>query len=131
MKGILKNKKGFTLVELLAVIVVLAIIILVAMPSVMNSMEKARKNAFATEANEIIRIAQTAYADAVMEGKSGNKFCVPYSYLKNKGFIEKNSGTYQGSVLIEINPNGKTEYTIWLSNENYTITEGKPDIKTG
>ena len=40
MKDIIKNKKGFTLVELLAVIVVLAIIILVAMPNVMSAMEK-------------------------------------------------------------------------------------------
>lgn len=130
MKKILKNTKGFTLVELLAVIVVLAVIILIAMPSVMNSMEKARKNAFATEANEIIRIAQTAYADAVMEGKTGNKFCVTYAYLSTKGFIEKNTGTYQGSVLINIDPNGKATYKIWLSNDNYKITAAEPDVTT-
>ena len=45
MRKMKNNKKGFTLVELLAVIVVLAIIILIAMPSVMSAMDKARRNA--------------------------------------------------------------------------------------
>lgn len=126
----LKNKKGFTLVELLAVIVVLAIIILIAMPSVLSSMEKARKNSFAVEANEVIRSAQTAYADAVMQGKSGNTFCISYAYLK-KGFLEKNDGSYHGSVKLEIDPStGTTTYTLWLSNNNYIITNKQPDITT-
>ena len=36
------NKKGFTLVELLAVIIILAIIILFAMPAVINVMEQSQ-----------------------------------------------------------------------------------------
>ena len=130
-KSNLKNKKGFTLVELLAVIVVLAIIILIAMPSVLSSMEKARKNSFAVEANEVIRAAQTAYADAVMNGKaSGNNVCIPYNYLKN-GFLEKHDDNYNGSVLITINPtSGQASYKIYLSNSNYTVDSSKntPDI---
>lgn len=41
----MKNKKGFTLVELLAVIVVLAIIIVIATISVNKQIKKSRKNA--------------------------------------------------------------------------------------
>ena len=40
------NKKGFTLVELLAVIVVLAIIALITIPVTLNIIENARKGAF-------------------------------------------------------------------------------------
>lgn len=39
------NKKGFTLVELLAVIVILAIIALIATPIILNVIDSARKNA--------------------------------------------------------------------------------------
>ena len=39
------NKKGFTLVELLAVIVILAVLALVAMPNVTRLMNDSRKNA--------------------------------------------------------------------------------------
>ena len=57
------NKKGFTLIELLAVIVILSILILLAMPSVLRIMENAKKNAFITEAESIIKAAQTQYAE--------------------------------------------------------------------
>lgn len=44
------NTKGFTLVELLAVIVILAIILLIAVPNVMGIIEKAKKDAFCSTA---------------------------------------------------------------------------------
>lgn len=40
-----KNTKGFTLVELLAVIVILAIIALIATPIILNVIDSAKKNA--------------------------------------------------------------------------------------
>jgi len=40
------NKKGFTLVELLAVIAILAIILLIAVPAILGVIDEARKNAF-------------------------------------------------------------------------------------
>ena len=43
------NKKGFTLVELLAVVAILAILILVALPNVLSMFNKAKKSAFETE----------------------------------------------------------------------------------
>ena len=124
MKKVLKNTKGFTLVELLAVIVVLAVIILIAMPAVMNSMEKARRNAFAVEANELVKIAQTAYSDLMMKNLTGNSYCFSYQYLKDAGFLEKNDTNYSGSVSVNIDSNGKASYKIWLTNKNFMI-DGK------
>ena len=37
------NRKGFTLVELLAVLVLLSVIMFVAIPSISSSMERAKK----------------------------------------------------------------------------------------
>lgn len=132
MSKILKNRKGFTLVELLAVIVVLAIIILIAMPAVLNSMEKARKNSFAIEANEVVKSAQTAYSIAVLNGQggsidstSGAKYCIKYSDLKTNGYIEKTDKAtpeYKGSVLITISKDtGVASYTIFFTNAAYNI----------
>ena len=42
------NNKGFTLVELLAVIVILAIIMVITIPTVLNSMGSAKQEAFDT-----------------------------------------------------------------------------------
>ena len=54
------NKKGFTLVELLAVIVVLAILIVVAGSTVGSTMNNAKKNALKTETQKIL---STIYQD--------------------------------------------------------------------
>ena len=120
MKDIMRNKKGFTLVELLAVIVVLAIIILVAMPAVMSAMDKARRNSLTNEANELIRITQTAYSDDVMNSKvpAGKSYCYSIEWLKSNGFLEKNLTNYKGSVLLKAT-SGATEYKIYLSNGMY------------
>ena len=42
----MKRKNGFTLVELLAVIVVLALIMIVVIPSIMKSIEVQERNRF-------------------------------------------------------------------------------------
>lgn len=55
----MKNKiNGFTLVELLAVIVILAIILLVAVPNVLGVIEEAREEAFIASAKMIIKTAE-------------------------------------------------------------------------
>lgn len=43
----MKKKNGFTLVELLAVIVILAIIMIIAIPTVLETMASARRSSFA------------------------------------------------------------------------------------
>ena len=42
----IRNNKGFTLLELLAVIVILAIIMIIAIPAVSNTLEMTRKKSF-------------------------------------------------------------------------------------
>lgn len=50
----MKNK-GFTLVELLAVIVVLGLIMVIAVPSTINILEKNKKESFIADAKKIVR----------------------------------------------------------------------------
>ena len=59
----MKNKKGFTLVELLAVIVVLAIIMVIAVPNVIESINETKAKTKFIAAKEIVDIAQAAYPD--------------------------------------------------------------------
>ena len=50
----LKNKKGFTLVELLAVIVILAIILAIAVPGISGIINSAKKGSFESDAKMIV-----------------------------------------------------------------------------
>lgn len=55
------NKKGFTLVELLAVIAILAILIVIMVPGVMSLFNKGKKNTFLTEAQSVYKVAEETY----------------------------------------------------------------------
>ena len=51
------KKKGFTLVELLAVIVILAIILVIAIPQIMNTIDASRLGAISSSAKMIAKDA--------------------------------------------------------------------------
>ena len=64
------NKKGFTLVELLAVIAILAILVIIALPNVMGMFNESKKNSFTTELKEIYKVAQQTWMmDSMTETK--------------------------------------------------------------
>lgn len=62
------DKKGFTLVELLAVIAILAILVIIAMPNVLKMFNESKKNTFLTEAKAIYKQAETEIIQRTMAG---------------------------------------------------------------
>ncbi len=121
-----KNKNGFTLVELLAVIVILAVIILIASNSVLSQMDKARKNALAIEGNTLINSAKNAYQSAILEGSiTTGSACFSLEYLYKEGLFSKGKDKdgYTGSVLVSPDGSGKiVTYKFWISNGSYVVS---------
>lgn len=69
MKNMRKlNKKGFTLVELLAVVVILAVVMGIAATSVLSSMNSSRKGSLVNSAESASQIFQNNYAEAMITG---------------------------------------------------------------
>ncbi len=68
----MKNKKGFTLVELLAVIVIMGILMMIAIPAVSRIIENVRKDSFINTARSYANAAKTMWtADSLTcEGTS-------------------------------------------------------------
>ena len=64
------NKKGFTLVELLAVIAILAILVIIALPNVIKLFNDSKKNSFLTEAKTVYSEVSKKY---ISESMKGNK----------------------------------------------------------
>ncbi|MBE6147597.1 MAG: hypothetical protein E7168_04615, partial [Firmicutes bacterium] len=54
VKKMIKNKKGFTLVEILGVLVFLGIIMIIAIPNVISILEKNRKTNYVKEAEKLV-----------------------------------------------------------------------------
>jgi len=89
------KKKGFTLVELLAVIVILAIIALIAVPMVLNIIEKSKIGALKSSLNGLIESADMYYANNQLQG--GNAVETIFDFEDG----EQTSGTtleYKGKI---------------------------------
>lgn len=134
------NNKGFTLVELLAVIVILAILVLVALPNVTGVMANARKSAFRTEALTMARDgAGMAYTNAMLGGvaastgytadatgkvwkiSGGEYLCITVANLISKGFIDKKSGNAYSGYIQLYNNGTTTDMYIKITNGTYYI----------
>ncbi len=63
----MKRNKGFTLVELLAVIVILAVIALIATPTVLSMIEEAREGAAKSSMQAYVKGMETAVMTSLMK----------------------------------------------------------------
>ncbi|MFD1038122.1 prepilin-type N-terminal cleavage/methylation domain-containing protein [Virgibacillus byunsanensis] len=72
MKKILKREKGFTLVELLAVIAILAIITAIAVPTIGNVIGDSEEKAHEANVKLIENAARLAYIGGLDEVQDGN-----------------------------------------------------------
>lgn len=118
------NKSGFTLVELLSVIVILSVIVLIATNAVVPMADSARKQVLAMEANTLVTAAQTLY----VQNSASISVCYSYEELIASGLIDKDDESYTGSISIEVGDNGNYTYKIWLSNGQYIVNGITPDV---
>ena len=131
------NKKGFTLVELLAVIIILAIIILFAMPAVINVMEQSQAASFKNEVNEVARLVETGYTKRLLKsvpsikilGEGANQFrymCKTLKELTEEGDTTKpfnaENTNYKGKYEVFVPMNGgSATYRIYFTNGQFTV----------
>lgn len=119
------NKKGFTLVELLAVITIMGIIMSVAVGAVFIHLQNSREQAMET-------IASSSYDGAVMYMmdnnimlNKGETFKIGIIELYEDGRIDRPGDPYNtkaecdGKVVVQ---NKTTSSTIGLEDYKYTIT---------
>ena len=126
----MRNDKGFTLVELLATLAILAIIMGIAIPNVLSTLEKNRKTTYLEDAKKLVTLAEYEFnKDEELTVDSG---CVRInlSYL-DKTDLEKgpNDGNYDTTssyVIINYDStNHKYTYKVQLvENLNSGGTKG-------
>ena len=124
----MKNKKGFTLVELLAVIVVLAIILVIAVPRILETIKQSKIGAIQSSTKLIAKTAEQKQLENESIGNTNTISCT--------GVAEYNTEDY-GSCNITFNNNiatvtlkGKTGgrfegLTCTGTKDNVTCTESE------
>lgn len=130
------NKKGFTLVELLAVIVILGVLLLIAVPAVQNIIKSSKRKAFESAAKLAVENVETVASTEKIEDSIAECY-VPineytYTITDKDGKTEK--VTVEGIKLergsfgtgttgyIKVDASGKG--TITISNSEYMIKNG-------
>ena len=111
-------KKGFTLVELIGVIIILALIMLLAVPPILNSIRSTR-NELSDASKKIIYTAANLYVSENLNDfpkYDGNTFCVSIDTLSKKEYLP--TIVYDSATGDEIPKDSLVE--IKVENNNYT-----------
>ena len=123
----MKKKKGFTLVELLAVIVILAVILVIAVPQIMSVIESARKGSIESTAKLIAEGAEREYTNRKILGKDTNIKCSDVSSMNSNDY-----GTCvitfdnTGKATVKVTGKGKFEgYTCNGNSTNMECVKGE------
>ncbi len=99
------NNKGYTLIELLAVIVVMSVISLIAVTQVLPLLSSSKEAAFALNVNNIGESGRYAKSIDNLEGPNTYS-CYSIDYLVDSEYLKDNiKENFDGVVLI--NPDGK------------------------
>ena len=132
----MKNKKGFTLMEMLIVVAIIAILVAIAIPTFASSLNKAR--VAVDEAN-----IRSGYAEVMTEVlMNGDNYNVETGdgneltyYLKADGSVatdktELYATTGENKSAVKI---AGSEVAAWKTKQNvtYTYTDGKVTITVG
>lgn len=134
-------KKGFTLTELLGVIVILGLIALIAVPAINSALNSSKQKAFDEQVKTIENTARTYMADNPLKlpSMSGGKCFLSVETLKDEGLLEdedlenpkykKNSteGTeskdyFNGGIIITYDTS-KSKYTYEYVTTNTGATD--------
>ena len=113
----MKKKNGLTLIELLAVIIILGVLMLVAIPSVTSYINNSRKSAYADTAANYIKGATNLVNEGVkvQAYDEGVLYMIPVGHDKTKSCVQLESGGQSPY---------NTEYLLAYVGVTYNNTKG-------
>ena len=117
------KKKGFTLVELLAVIVILAIIVLIAIPLIGNVIEKAKIGALESSVNGLVESANMYYANNTIKGETISETIFDFEDGEQVGTekLEYKGKVYNGKLILHANG----EVAVCIDDEEHYAYKNK------
>ena len=121
-------KKGFTLVELIGVIIILALIMLLAVPPILNSIRSTR-NELSDASKKIIYTAANLYVSENLNDfpkYDGNTFCVSIDTLSKKEYLP--TIVYDSATGDEIPKDSLVEIKVENNNYTYNMNNGCVEV---
>lgn len=129
-------KKGFTLVELIATLIILSVVAIIVVPNVYENMDDSKSKVKITQTTSIIDSAKEWSADHIRELSCNNDSYVFLKDLQSNGYIDDplyqdtEGHTYNSNLFVLIhcdvieadennNENYKYTYTLYETNEKH------------
>lgn len=120
-----KNKKGFTLVELLAVIVILGVLLMIAVPAIQNVIANSQRKSFESAAKLAIENVETlASAEKVSGNISPCYVLIAQTTVGSNTVpgIELERGSFGTNAKGYIYVDEKGKGTITITNDTFSIS---------
>lgn len=117
----MKNKKGFTLVELLAVVAILIVLALIITPIVDKNIKKSKEKMYLIQIENMRLVGKNYFTDNIQLRPTvdGNYYHIGINKLVEKGYIENNiknpktGKEFEEEIYIQIkNVKGSYVYTV-------------------
>lgn len=118
------NNKGFTLVELIAVLAVMITILLIAIPSISSSIER-NKGSLDKQNRKVIFAASEVYADTYLNKDAEEQFKSDNCGISIESLIEKK--LIDEETAIKNNGTTLKEKCVWHNINLYAIDECNDD----
>lgn len=113
-----KDKKGFTLIELIVVLVILGIILAITIPAVTSYIGDAKDAKYLAQARSVFVVAEVERAKAVADGLADDA-----NWPTTAGSADSTVSTKSGVGVTDVKYDGTTKkYT-------FTITDGSKDVE--
>ena len=110
-------KRGFTLIEMLATIVIIGIIALVAIPVVTNAVEDAKIEVAKRNIENLEDIINRKIAIDLLKGKNNEKSYIYTNGVSTSKDLDKAfKGQRPDEAIIHVNEEGKVEYAIYYED---------------
>lgn len=129
------NKKAFTLVELLAVIIVLGILLVIIVPKIFSTISKSKEDIYKVKEDQMKKAAEdyTLYNVTEMPTSIGTKININLIDLINGKFINQikdldDDSICQGYVVITKTNTENYSYTSCINCTNYKTENVLCDI---
>ena len=141
----MKKKRGFTLVELLAVIVILAVILIIAMPKISDVIKNSKESSLETTAKLIASQAEKKYTENQVLDNSSTIKCSDVAKVSNADYESCNitfdskgnakvsivgKGKFEGMAVCNANKNSASISSDCATDASYFTYEDVETVKT-